>query len=203
MPPIPIQLGIEDELSECVARRLLTMHEKFHAGTAYGRTGFGYLRKTAKGWNAAAKSQPFFLLTDLDSAYPCPSALVADWLGGEANKHQNLIFRVAVREVEAWLLADAEGFAAFFGLSVRHVPAVPEGLPDPKAALIELARRARSKELRLRIVPRAGSTAVQGREYNSCLCEFVRSGWSPERASHRSLSLARAIQRLSVFEPDW
>ncbi|MCL4795460.1 MAG: hypothetical protein KJZ84_12930 [Bryobacteraceae bacterium] len=187
-----------------MARRLLVLHaNKYQIGVAYGRSGFGDLKRTAKGWNAAAKGIPFFLLTDLDLTFPCPSALVEDWLDGAERKHPNLIFRVAVREVEAWLLADAEGLAAFLGLSVRHVPAVPEGLTDPKAALIELARRARSKELRERIVPRTGSTAVQGREYNSCLCEFVRGGWSPERASHRSLSLARAIQRLSVFEPDW
>jgi hypothetical protein len=204
MLSIPINLGIEDPLSECVARRLLALHgEKYHVGIAYGRSGFGYLKRTAAGWNAGARSTPFLLLTDLDESYPCPSALIEDWLGGEDRRHGNLLFRVAVREVEAWLLADADGLAEFLGVNPKFVPVNPEGLADPKAELIALARRARSRDLRDRLVPRPKSTAPQGRDYNACLCEFVDGRWNPARAAERSVSLARTVQRLSVFEPVW
>lgn len=204
MPSIPINLGIEDPLSECVARRLLTLQgEKYHVGFAYGRQGCGYLKKTAAGWNAGARSTPFLLLTDLDETYPCPSALIQDWLGGRDRRHRNLLFRVAVREVEAWLLADTEGLAEYLGVNPRFVPADPEGLADPKAELVALARRSRSRDLRERLVPRPKSTAPQGRDYNACLREFVEGRWNPVRASERSVSLARTVERLSAFEPDW
>lgn len=106
MSPIPINLAIEDSLSEVVLRRLLAHANREYAiGTAYGRTGFGYLRRTIEGWNRAAKSIPFAVLTDLDML-PCPGELVTSWL--PTRHHPNLLLRVAVREVEAWLLADAE-----------------------------------------------------------------------------------------------
>lgn len=57
-----------------------------------------------------------------------------------------MCFRIAVREVEAWLLADAEQAAGFLAVPLARIPAEPETLPDPKATLIALAGRSR-KEL--------------------------------------------------------
>ena len=101
---IPVNLATEDELSEAVLRRLLDHADRGYAiGTAYGRRGFGYLRRTITGWNRAAQFVPFIVLTDLDRR-PCPTELIEDWL--REARHPNLLLRVAVREVEAWLLAD-------------------------------------------------------------------------------------------------
>lgn len=67
MHPIPVDLAVEDELSEIVLRRLLPEAScNYQIGTAYRRGGFGYLRKTINGWNAAAKGKPFVVLTDLE-----------------------------------------------------------------------------------------------------------------------------------------
>src|SRR5271163_4824291 len=111
MSPIPINLAVEDELSETVLRAILAFVDReYWIGTTYGRNGYGYLRRTITGWNRAAHGTPFVLLTDLDSS-PCPSALIQEWL--RVPLHPNLIFRVAVREVEAWLLADARNLARF------------------------------------------------------------------------------------------
>ena len=80
--PIPVNLAVEDELSEAVIRRLLRHSKRQYAiGTVYGRNGFGYLRKTIAGWNKAARGIPFLVLTDLDT-YPCPTALIEDWMPG-------------------------------------------------------------------------------------------------------------------------
>ena len=67
MNPIPINVAVEDLLSESVSNRLIRESGgKFSMGTTFGRSGYGYLRKTIRGWNAAARSRPIFVLTDLD-----------------------------------------------------------------------------------------------------------------------------------------
>ena len=188
-------------MSESVARRLLSYVDRDYAvGLTYGREGFGYLRKTIKGWNRAAKGVPFMVVTDLDR-YPCPSALIRDWL--VETQSPNLLLRVAVREVESWLLADAANLARYLDAPEKHVPGDPDELQDPKASLIALAGRSRSKELRSRIVPRIGSTAKQGPDYNSSLSNFVQANWDIRAASLASPSLARTVVKLVSFQPDW
>jgi len=108
MSPIPINLATEDELSEAVLSRLLSDARRFAIGRRYRRGGNGYLKSTIAGWNRAATGIPFLVLTDLDTHH-CPSELIASWLA--APQHPNLVFRIAVREVESWLLADRTNFA--------------------------------------------------------------------------------------------
>jgi hypothetical protein len=198
---IPVNLAVEDELSETVLRRLLDHADRGYAvGAAYGRRGFGYLRGTIASWNRAARYRPIVLLTDLDSR-PCPGELIESWL--REPQHPNLIFRVAVREVEAWLLADRSNFARYLRVSEKWLPENPDTLPDPKAALVDSARRSRSKELRERVVPKPGSTAKQGRDYNSCLSDFVRGDWKIREAATTSASLRRTVEKLNSFNPVW
>jgi hypothetical protein len=198
---IPVNLAIEDELSEVVLRSLLNHADRGYAvGAAYGRRGFGYLRGTIAAWNRVARFVPFVVLTDLDRC-PCPTALIEDWLSEPL--HPNLLLRVAVRAVEAWLLADRSNFASYLRVSEKWVPLSPDGLKDPKAALVDAARRSRLREVRERIVPVPGSTAKQGRDYNACLAEFVRAGWNIQKAAARSASLQRTVARLGSFRPVW
>lgn len=202
MSPIPVHLAVEDDLSETVIRKLLLSVGRAYAiGTVFRRGGFGYLRSRARNWNkAAAAGVPIFLLTDLDQ-HLCPSGLIHDWLGEQP--HTNFIFRVAVKEVESWLLADREGFAEFLGISVTKMSLQPDQITDPKQSLINLARRSRRRTLRESIVPRQGSTAAQGPDYNGCLGEFVRNHWNHNSAVKCSPSLTRAWNRLSTFQPFW
>lgn len=201
MSGIPVNLATEDELSEIVLRRLLALTSRgYHVGTVYRRGGFGYLRRTINGWNTAAKGSPFVVLTDSDNS-PCPSALIRSWLTSPL--HSNLIFRVAVREVESWLLADTGNFAKFLGVEEFRVPAHPDEIPDPKEALMELARRCRSSDIRGRLLPRRGSTAEQGPDYNGCLGGFVAKEWDARSAARQSPSLAKAMKRFETFTPVW
>jgi hypothetical protein len=193
-------LAVEDELSDFVLRRILQDFGNFSIGMTYRRGGFGYLRSTISGWNRAARSIPFALLTDLDE-FHCPAELITDWLPAE--KHPNLLFRVAVREVESWLLADQESFSSFLGIAQRYVSIRPDDLPDPKAFLVDLAKRSRHTLVRESLVPRKGSTAKQGPGYNGCLGWFVKKNWRPEIACLTSPSLARTMERFSTFEPKW
>jgi hypothetical protein len=201
MSEIPIQLAVEDLLSEIVLRTLLDRSKKeYCVGTVFNHGGFGYLRKTAPGFNNAARGTPFLLLTDLDK-HECPTALVTDWL--TQPKHSNFIFRIAVREVEAWILADARNFGKFLGISSTVFPTQPEILEDAKETLVSLAARSRRTATRSRIVPKSGSTAKQGPDYNQCLGEFVIRHWDHMEASKYAPSLLRCIRAIETFRPTW
>ena len=202
MSPIPVNLAVEDQLSEAVLRRILSYLDRgFAVGTAYNRGGFGYLKRTVCGWNRAAAGIPFVLLTDLNSRYKCPPALIQDWL--REPLHPNLILRVAVREVEAWLLSDPTNLSHFLGVSSAGFPEAVEQLSDPKAALIALATKSRKRVIRESIVPKPGSTARQGRDYNGCLVQFVERTWDIAASSDSCSSLRRTVERLRAFTPMW
>jgi hypothetical protein len=158
-PPIPLSLAVEDALTESLAHRILgAIPTQYATQTIYNRGGNGYLRRIIDGLNNAAKGTPFFVGTDLDR-YECPSALIADWL--RHPKHHNLLIRVAVREAEAWVLADRHAFADFLGIKVANIPPDVEALPNPKESLIQLARRARKKQLRDDLCPSPSSGLYQ------------------------------------------
>lgn len=199
MSPIFINLAVEDDLSEIVMRTVLGhVDREYEVATVYGRGGFGYLKKTCPGWNAGAPYMPYLLLTDLDS-YPCPPALLNDWLKVPMNP--NFVFRIAVKEVEAWLLADRGNMAKFLSVSDAIVPGNCDLIANPKRALVQLARRSRSRAIREGIPPRNGSTASQGGGYNSLLIPFVRDVWNIETARAASPSLNGAVQKLIAFNP--
>lgn len=200
MTPIPVNLATEDELSEITLLRVLASVKRYAVGTAYRRGGFGYLRRTIHGWNSAASSIPFVVLTDLDIC-ECPLRLISDWL--HVPKHPNLLFRIAVREVESWLLADPENLAEFLGVNTALIPKNTDAIADPKAAIVSLARRSRSRALRDRIAPGKNSTAKQGPDYNGCLGSFVQEQWDPNAARRNSPSLARTVDRITSFTPVW
>ncbi len=200
MTLIPVNLAIEDELSEVVLCRLLAKVNRYSVGMPYRRGGSGYLRRTIHGWNRAAKGVPFIVLTDLDAA-ECPARLIDEWL--KVEPHPNLLFRVAVREVESWLLADPISLSAFLSVKKTVVLTNSDAIADPKAAIVDLARNSRSRTIRDRIVPRRGSTAKQGPDYNGCLGSFVRERWDIDVAKTNSPSLARTVDRLISFSPVW
>jgi hypothetical protein len=201
MTAIPVNLAVEDELSEAVLRRLLYDANRGYAvGSVYGRQGYGYLRSTIVGWNRAAKGIPFIVLTDLDSA-ECPASLLKEWLA--VPQHPNLVLRVAVGEVEAWLLADRRRLSRFLRVPEQQLPLLPESLTDAKGSLVSLAAKSRSRDIRARIAPKAGSTAKQGPDYNACLTEFVRTDWDLNEAQQSAPSMARTIARLATFNPVW
>src|SRR6266446_4484885 len=109
--PIPLNLAFEDALTESLTLKILqTIPTQYATQTIYNRGGNGYLRQTINGFNNAAKGTPFLVGTDLDE-YECPPALIDDWLTHA--RHHNLLVRVAVRDAEAWVLADRHRFADF------------------------------------------------------------------------------------------
>jgi hypothetical protein len=202
-PAIPLRLGVEDELSGSILRRVLAARPRPYAiGPVYGREGFGYLKRQAAAFNNAARGGPFLVLTDLDRS-PCPSQLIAEWL--PLPKHRHLLLRVAVREVESWLLADDEGLGRYLGLRRRFACAAPEELADPKAALLELALASARRALRDALVARdeEGGRLRPGPDYNGALARFVYGPWNLTLAASRCRSLARLQAALGRLEEDF
>lgn len=196
MNPIPLSLVYEDLISMFVMVKLVEKTNKFSFGRFYSGGGFGYIKRNIKGFNEASKGYPFFVLTDLD-AYECAPALLLDWL--TVPQHSNLIFRVAVREIEAWLLADIEGFSNYTGISKANFPDKPEELTDPKLVLLQLIRKCRKRDIRQDLLPKDEFAKV-GPNYNGRLAEFVNNHWSISRAIKRSDSLQRAYNHLLYFK---
>lgn len=158
--------------------------------------GNGPLKNGIRRFVAASQVLPHVVLTDLDNS-PCAPALLRDW--GAHRLPPRILLRVAVREVEAWLMADRTGIAEFLSVPVVRVPANPEADRDPKQTLVGLARRSRKRRVAQELAPQAGSSSRVGPLYNARLVEFATSTWDVERARERSPSLDRAIQRLSGF----
>lgn len=189
-----VALGTEDELSEAVGIRLLAEQgATLQLGLPLRKSGSGYLRSNMSRWRQLSHHQPVVLITDLDQL-ACPVLLLHDWLGGQA-RPPNLLLRVAVREVEAWLLADHAAMQKLLGNRGR-LPEEPDELPDPKQHLLGLAKRA-PRDVRKDLVKEAGSVASQGLGYNARLTDLVNTHWCPARAAERSPSLARTRRSLA------
>jgi hypothetical protein len=201
VPPVTavvIQAAVEGLLDQAVAQRLI---EEAGAtpGPIYGRHGKGHLQTKIRGYNSAARFAPWLVLVDLDCD-KCAPALRTSWL---ANESPLMCFRVAVREVEAWLLADRLNLARFLRVRLSMIPTNPEGLQNPKGAMVALANASRKKDIQKDMVPRPGSRRTEGPAYTSRLTEFVMdsdSGWDPNAAAALSPSLAGCLVRLRELQ---
>ena len=198
---IPINIVFEDDLSEAVIRKILQGQGRYEVGRCFLGRGFGNIKKKIDGFNNAAKGMPYLVLTDLDKE-ECVPRLIQNWMKN-APLHQNLLFRVAVREVESWVLADRDRFAKFLGVEEVLIPVDVDEIGDPKDRLVNLVRKSSKRKLHDDIVPKKGSTAKQGPNYNGPLISFVKNFWNPDEAMQNSPSLRRAIKAVEHFQPKW
>ena len=154
------------------------------------------MRRALPGYNAAAQGDPWLVLADLDQDFDCAPGLVSAWL---PNPGTYMRFRVVVRQIEAWLLADAERFASFFRVRRAVIPASPDDLNDAKVALVTAVGHSTRRAILADMLPRPRSGRRVGPAYTSRLIEFASNeeeGWRPEAAAERSASLARCLARL-------
>lgn len=199
----PVVTGaVEGDLDEAVLRRLAE-HVGASLGAVHGRKGKASLLHSIGGYNNAARYVPWAILVDLDRDCDCAPPCIQRWL---PNPSRFMCFRIAVRAIESWLLADRERIAAWLKVRVARVPLNPDALdmnPDaldnPKRALVDLARRSSSRTVRDALVPREGSGRSVGLLYTARMTEFVLSnngGWRPGCAQRHSQSLSRCLGSL-------
>ena len=198
MTAIYLTLAVEDYLSEAVARKMLLQSDRNYCVTnCLGKKGFGYLKAKINVFNDASKTSPFFVLTDQD--FGCAPEKIKSWLDGSPNS--NFIFRIAVMEIEAWVMADRNAFSEFLSISAEKLPYRMDELADPKQFLLERTKKSRKRILKDDIIPKPGSTAKVGPNYNARLTEFVINSWDVTRAIKHSESLNRAFSKLQKFNP--
>lgn len=184
-----VDIAVEGITDEAVVRQIVE-HLGATIGGVYGKAGKAALLQRVSGYNNAARFSPWFVLVDLDRDGECAPTLTAEWL---PNPAPLMCFRVAVREVETWLLADRENISLFLGVPRTRVPVDPEALDDPKRTMVDLARHSRKMAIRDDMVPRPGSGRAAGRAYASRIIEFASRHWRPEVATGRCDSLRRTL----------
>jgi hypothetical protein len=193
--PIIISAAVEGIVDEAVVRRLIE-HVGAMLGPVYGKGGKPQLLKNLRGYNEAARHGPWIVLVDLDRDAECAPPFCSEWLPAVAPQ---MCFRIAVREVETWLMADREHLADFLRIPLSHIPSALESIADPKQTLVNMARRSRLRAIQKDMVPRPESGRQVGPAYPSRLIEFVenrRKGWRPDVAARSSSSLSRCLQCL-------
>ena len=152
------------------------------------------------GYNNAAKGSPWFVLRDLNSDAQCAGQFLA---ARNSTAARWMCFRIAVREMESWVLADAAAISDFLRIPRSAVPTDPDAEDDPTRTIVDLARRSRSRTIEKALVPRAGTSTAVGPLYEAKMIEFTRERWDLDRACQRSRSLARARERLREMAREW
>ncbi len=166
-----ISVAVEGISDEAVVRRLIgTRGADIHRVQV--QQGKSNLRRALPGYNSAAQGDPWLVLVDLDQDFACAPLRVADWL---PQAGQFMRFRVVVRQIEAWLLADTDRFSDFFGVARAALPALPDDLPDAKVTVLTLVAGSSRRAIREDMVPRPGSGRRVGPAYTSRLIELRES----------------------------
>ena len=123
-------------------------------------------------------------------------------------QNENFILNIAVDEAEAWLIADTNGFADYFGIPLAELPESGLTKMNGHKDVMEMPFSCKSswlfthsyitksakRELRLQI--EAQGTACKGREYNQAVVPFIKNYWNIEAAMANSNSLERMVSRL-------
>jgi len=187
--------AVEGMVDEAVLRRLVK-ETGARVGPIYGKIGKSFLMQKTAAYNQAARFAPWIVLIDLDHDGDCAPPFIRSCLPDPA---PYMSFRVAVREIESWLMADRERLSKLLSIGVSRIPHDPEALDSPKSTMVDMARHSRRRDIRENMVPRPGSGRKVGPAYASILIEFVRDfrrGWRPYIAARSSDSLSRCMRRL-------
>lgn len=202
-----VRLAVEDHLSETVLRRILidskqtfevefTYPERRRGSQTKFPNGWGDLYKNREAFAVTSATVPVFLLVDLDDR-GCAAKMRADWEKNIA-PCSNFLIRIAVHEVESWVLADFEGLMEFLQVSKQTPLSSVDEIRDPKEQIIRYAALSRNEEIRRDMLP-IGSGIV-GRGYSTMMSSFVRDLWNPRTAAEHSDSLGRAIRAFEGFK---
>lgn len=183
-----LDLAVVDKVLQQTGHEILVAHNK---------GGHTKLDANLSGFANASNYSPWIVLRDMDRNQ-CPVTLRNDLLPDHGD-FPGLYLRIVVREIEAWLLADSANLARFFGVAKANFPNDPEAEMRPKSVLLSLAQRSRNRNLREGLIPRRGSGATIGPEYNAILQKFVADNWDVRLAADNADSLRRFVAQLETL----
>lgn len=189
---------VEDPLSRAVIRRLICelVGDIPLTELQPNQGGFGSMKAKFRDYCTLARHHFVFILTDLDST-ECAPSLRAEWMddvGLSDPLPEKMCFRIAEREVEAWLIADRDNLSRYLGVPIREFPE-DQNLEDPKEFLLNCVRQHGDDISRFELLPEGVSRVGLG--YNTYLSRFASEIWDFQNASCRNSSLSRAIQKIS------
>lgn len=198
-------IDAEDRLTEEVAKRLIANYEQVRAqGEPTVHDGKTDIESSTAGFNESAlyydNSFYHLVLIDFDAtetADKCVAQEISALLKGR-RKSPQLLLRIAVAEVENWLLADWTNLREFLEIKREQPPWHNiDKITNSKEVLLNLVQRKAPPRMRKALCPSpSDATALTGPEYNSKMTEFIRDKWQPRQAAKHSRSLARTIHRL-------
>lgn len=203
-----VYIAGEDEATKAVIVRLLRDYAPdLHVVGELPARG-SQVKAKIHNFNLLARSMPVILLTDLDDK-PC-GPIGKSSLLGTLVQQPNFVINIAVDEVEAWLMADKEGFARYFGIPLAQMPVSTMQKMSGRKALPELSVPVKSSwffthnlmqsstnaEKKAQVAVSLTDKNSKGKEYNTAVVPFIHSVWNPEVARVASDSLNRMIVRL-------
>lgn len=169
----------------------------FSIAEIWEKGGSGNIKKYLASYNQAAQNiphQPWFVVLDLDQK-ECAPSYARECL---YQASPNMIFRIAVREIESWIMSDREHFAKFFRIPKEKIPLFPDEEINPKRKLVQLVKEyCNDKNIQLDIIPMG--KAEFGRGYLSQIQKFLfgnKNTWRLEEGIKHSESLQKARERL-------
>lgn len=194
-----IAVVAEDKLTQAVLHKCIEIClPDFQILRSEVKGGRGNVQRTLAAYANLAKVTPVLVGVDLDGD-KCAPTLLGTWQKSYQS-HDKFLVRLAVREVESWVLADRKRFAKFINGKSDDITKSPDTLDDPKLELLRLASNTARSELKRELVPRNFNKYPRiGPAYNLQMCNFVREKWRPHVAKGNSESLSRAIAAIMTL----
>lgn len=198
----------EDEATKAVIIRLLREYApNLHVLGELPARGSQIKSKIAN-FNQLASRFPVILLTDLDDE-PCGPICKTNLLN-KIVQQQDFIINIAIDEVEAWLMADKDGFSRYFGIPLAQMPVSTMQKMSGRRSLPEISVPLKSSwylthnlmqfstnaERKAQVAVSPKDKNSKGKEYNTAVVPFIQDVWNPEVARAASDSLNRMIIRL-------
>jgi hypothetical protein len=117
--PVVLTAAVEGITDEALLRRQCSFSGT-DVGLVYGKCGKSYVVARISSYNHSAQFRHWLILLDLDNDGPCAPDAAMRWLPAPSRL---MCLRVAVREGEAWLLADPQR-AAFLACRLEKSPPI-------------------------------------------------------------------------------
>ena len=108
-----VSVATEGAVDTAVARRICSEFE-LEIAAVHGERGKHRLDQSSDGYNAAARYGTWLVLQDLNTDAECAPHLRERLL---ASPSAGMVFRIAVRAVESWLMADQASPVRYFPLT--------------------------------------------------------------------------------------
>ena len=114
-------LAVEDSLSDVVSTKILK-HFGIEIIQRIPNTyqGKSYLQRRANELNRSTAGPLYvFMFADLDSPQTCVPELIQSWV--KAPLKPDFFLRVAVMEIESWIMADRRALATFLSIPMNRI----------------------------------------------------------------------------------